>query len=163
MLTSSTTVHPKVIQEIMGLKKNPEKQARLGPELDFILTKVSVSKEYDVPSSSEYDEMDETITFQELALSSNEKSSPSSKADRFFLILAQHNNLKLLTREGTLFILGRMILSIDDTWGISDAIIFAIDNAIATKETIKNGIKKLKEKQETIPERCIKNLKDYNI
>jgi len=107
--------------------------------------------------------MDETITFQELAISSNEKSSPSSKADRFFLILARHNNLKLLTRERTLFILGRMILSIDDTWGISDALIFALENAITNKETIKNGIKKLKEKKETIPERCLKNLKDYNI
>lgn len=154
-------VHPKVIQEVTGLKRNPEKYKRLGTELDFITSNVIVSKEYSVPEEEEYKEMDETIGYQECGLPLGMKSAPTTATDRFFLILAQCNNLKLLTREGTLFSLGRAILSIDQAWGISDALVYAIDYGLVTRQEVEEGIRKLDKKEETLPERCIEHLTGY--
>lgn len=153
-------VHPKVISEIKGLSRNHNKMARLGKELNFILKEVEVSKGFSI-NESDYEMMDETIVFQEEALPSNLRSAPSSPTDRFFLILAQCNDVKLLTRESTLFNLGKVILSIDQTWGISDAILYAIDFHIVTKEDVKRGLLELDQKSETLSERCMANLKPY--
>ncbi len=152
-------IHAKAMVEIQGIYTNPDANEAIKPFLKHIIDNVGTISKYTEPTTKKYSQMDQLIQAIESGMSAP-KSAPTDKNDRFFLILAKHNNFHLCTREGTLYSLAREVLGIEKAWGVSDVIDYAVNMALIRRDAIQEGLNRLAETGETLHRRCRENLKD---
>lgn len=150
----SFIIHKMVKQEVRELK---EKQ-RIRKILEFILTKVPINNQYQLPNEEEQEQDHRRIKRFEKFLSPQQCSAKSSSKDRCFLMLARIYNAKLLTNDETLYNLGKALLSNESTWRISDAI-EQLKNGIVSEEEIQKGLNKLNQYKEYLPKECALKVK----
>jgi hypothetical protein len=154
-------VNQDVFDELNNLLQYPEKDQRLGTHIRWIQNNVPVNNSYMLPT--DWEDIDETYQCQEMAMFGHQKSSPTSPKDRKFLIIADANNIILLTREKTLYNLSRNIIGIERSYSISSFLFNCTEWSILTATEIQTGVRSLLGHKETLPEDCIKNLKDIGI
>lgn len=150
-----------VFDELNNLLSNSEKDKRLGTHIRWIIENVFSNNKYALPY--DWDEIDKTYQYQEMAMLSDQKSSPTSPRDRKFLIIADSNNIILLTREKTLYNLSRNIIGIDRSYDMSTFLFNCTEWSVLTKNEIQTGVRNLLKHKETLSEGCVNNLRSMGI
>ncbi len=145
----SLIIHHTVKNEIVKLRKNKIKEARLGSVFD-VIQKIKTTTTHALPKQDEEIRLHRMIIQIEDGLDPTCVSSGSSQEDRRFLILAWFHKTSLLTNEKTLFNLGGSLLGLERTWNIVDLIQELTDLGIATRAEIQNGLDRLKQHGETL-------------
>ncbi len=151
---SRFVVHLMVRQEIHVLRKDQEKEERLGEIFEFIQKEVPATSKYHLPGRKQEQVFDGMIRRFESGQSPELISSGSSTNDRKFLMLAKHNNANLLTNEKTLYNLGKALLKNQETWRVGDALEQIESIGTCDKDTIQSGINKLSDYGEFLSSEC---------
>lgn len=153
-------VHSIVRQEIHVLRKDDEKEERLGEIFDFIQKEIPASSKHHLPDKKREIILDQMIRNFEKGQPPELVSSGSSPNDRKFLMLAKNNNANLLTNEKTLFNLGKALLKNQETWRVGDALEKIETEGLCSRETIQNGINKLSKYGEFLSSECSQKVRE---
>ncbi|MBY0554345.1 type II toxin-antitoxin system VapC family toxin [bacterium] len=136
-------LHQIVKTELHRLSKDPIKSERLKDIFDFILKNVNTYTQLlTLPQDKQIQAHIRFQKFEEGLPETN--TAPSSHYDRELLILAKKNSKKLLTNDTKLHQLSTAFLGADKTWRTGDALKNLLSLNSITKETLQNGLTKMK-------------------
>lgn len=157
-------VHSIVRQEIHILRRDQEKEERLGEIFEFVQKEVPANRTYHLPGRRQEQIFDGMIRRFESGQPADLISSGSSPNDRRFLMLAKHNNAHLLTNEKTLFNLGKALLKNQETWRVGDALEYIESIGACEKLVIQRGLDKLSDYGEFLSSDCARRIRElgYN-
>lgn len=152
-------VHSIVRQEIHVLRKDADKEKRIGKVLEFIQKEIPADSKAHLPGKKKEIELHRMIQHIERGLPVDLMSAGSSPNDRKFLMLAKGNNAHLLTNERTLYNLGKAFLKDQETWRVGETIEKIQSLKIVSDEDLQLGINKLSEYEEFLSSQYAKKVR----
>lgn len=152
-------IHPKVIQELTGILGNRDANEEIKPYLKTLLSKLKPNTSYAEPPPKVYAKVDKRIRDIESSMD-GPKSAPTDENDRLFLIIAQHNDLHLCTRESSLYNLACRVLDLGKALGVCDVIEYSLSMNLIKRDQVQEGLARLHAAGETLHRRCRENLKN---